>query len=604
MAGLILTTAIVAIIVVIWVSEPARMAAEVEKQAGRSIERGVALFDNYCAGCHGLQGEGVAGLTPPLNVEDLWAGRDRLQFYGTLHDYLYLTTAAGHTKFGMPAWADEYGGPLRNDQIEDLVQFIVNWQGAQPEGVRLEAIPTPKVPTGEVPAPPQEADPVNGAALFANWCAACHGPGGDGTNLGPPINRAGVLAKDDDFLRIITSEGLPGTSMIDFKGRLAVQEIGDVIAFMRTWEPAQPAAPGEGNPARGATLYFGNCAPCHGLSGEGDALGPSLNLTDVLAKDDDFLRTITREGIPGTAMIDFGTRMSAQDIDDIIAFMRIWQPKARPRPGEGDAASGAQVYASTCAACHGADGEGTAIGPALNRAELLAKGDDSLRAATGEGIPGTSMLAFEDRLTDQEIKDVVAFIRSWSQGPSAEGDAVSGAQGYASTCAACHGADGEGTAIGPALNRAELLAKGDDFLRATTGEGIPGTSMLAFADRLTDQEIEDIIVFLRSWETGVQAQPSPTPEAPPTAEQPTAGGDAGRGAELYTANCAPCHGSEGQGGAVAKEPLNSAEYLEGQSDNDLRQAIGDGVGTAMPGFGGKLTAQEIADLIAFLRSKQ
>ncbi len=500
-AGLIITMAIMVIIVVVWVREPGRIANEAERQKARSIERGAVLFGGYCAGCHGLRGEGVAGLTPPLNVEDLWAGRADIQFYGTLHDYLYLTSAAGHTKFGMPAWADDYGGPLRGDQIEDLVRFIMNWQGPQPEGVRPEATPTPEgAPAEEVVAPPREADPVNGAALFANWCAACHGPGGDGTNLGPPINRAGVLAKDDDFLSIITSEGIPGTSMIDFKKRLTAQEIEDVIAFMRTWEPRQPAAPGEGDPARGTTLYIGNCAPCHGSNGEGDALGPPLNLTDVLVKDDDFLRTITREGIPGTAMIDFGTRMNAQDIDDVIAFMRTWQPKARPRLGEGDAENGAKVYASSCAACHGSEGEGTAIGPGLNRAELLAKGDDFLSVTTREGISGTSMVAFEDRLNDQEIEDIIAFIRSWSQGPPVDGDVGNGAKVYASSCAACHGSDGEGTAIGPALNRAELLAKGDDFLRVITREGISGTSMVAFEDRLTDQEIEDIIAFFRNWQ--------------------------------------------------------------------------------------------------------
>jgi cytochrome c2 len=66
------------------------------------------------------------------------------------------------------------------------------------------------------------------------------------------------------------------------------------------------------------------------------------------------------------------------------------------------------------------------------------------------------------------------------------------------SCTACRGFEEEGTAIGPALNRAELLAKEDDFLRATVCEGISGTSMLAFEDRLTDQEIVDVIAFLRA----------------------------------------------------------------------------------------------------------
>ena len=66
------------------------------------------------------------------------------------------------------------------------------------------------------------------------------------------------------------------------------------------------------------------------------------------------------------------------------------------------------------------------------------------------------------------------------------------------SCTACRGFEGEGTTIGPALNRAEPLAKEDDFLRATVREGIAGTSMLAFEDRLTDQEIVDVIAFLQA----------------------------------------------------------------------------------------------------------
>ena len=64
--GLILTIATMIVIGVIWVNEPARIAAEAERQEARSIERGALLFADYCAGCHGLRGEGVPGLTPPL----------------------------------------------------------------------------------------------------------------------------------------------------------------------------------------------------------------------------------------------------------------------------------------------------------------------------------------------------------------------------------------------------------------------------------------------------------------------------------------------------------------------------------------------------------
>ncbi len=157
------------------------------------------------------------------------------------------------------------------------------------------------------------------------------------------------------------------------------------------------------------------------------------------------------------------------------------------------------------------------------------------------------------------------------------------------------------------MNSQDYLSSHDDeYIYRSIAEGVSGTGMVALSQQkggpLTDEEIERLVAFIRGWETGAQAQPTPAPEATPTAELPTAEGDAARGAELYAANCAPCHGSEGQGGAVAKEPLNSAEFLDSQSDDDLRKATSDGVGTAMPGFGGTLTAQEIADIIAFFRS--
>lgn len=69
--------------------------------------------------------------------------------------------------------------------------------------------------------------------------------------------------------------------------------------------------------------------------------------------------------------------------------------------------------------------------------------------------------------------------------------------------------------------------------------------------------------------------------------------------------CAACHGDQGQGTAIAKEPLNSPEFLKSRSDDDLRQATADGIpDTAMPSYSDKLSTVDIADIIAFFRSWQ
>ena len=94
------------------------------------------------------------------------------------------------------------------------------------------------------------------------------------------------------------------------------------------------------------------------------------------------------------------------------------EPVASPEPGgeeapaAGDATNGATVYAQNCAACHGENAEGGAVGPTLISAELQAQDDDFYREVILNGREGTSMPAWEGRLSTQEIEDVIAFVRS------------------------------------------------------------------------------------------------------------------------------------------------------------------------------------------------
>jgi len=235
----IATVAVIALLLVVFLNEESRMAEETLAQQGRLIARGARLYDDYCAGCHGKRGEGLAGIYPPLNVPDLWAGREDLAFYGTLHDYISLNISAGHPAQRMPSWADEFGGPLRNDQVEDLTQFVMNWMGEQPAGVRGEVLPTPTAPAGE-PTPAGPAGPVGegdadrGAQIFATSCANCHGLDAAGGALGPTLISPEVAANDDDFFRATIIDGRPGTAMPPWGSVLKAQDIEDVIAWLRS----------------------------------------------------------------------------------------------------------------------------------------------------------------------------------------------------------------------------------------------------------------------------------------------------------------------------------------------------------------------------------
>jgi len=96
---------------------------------------------------------------------------------------------------------------------------------------------------------------------------------------------------------------------------------------------------------------------------------------------------------------------------------------------------------------------------------------------------------------------------------------------------------------------------------------------------------------------------SPTEGPAPTEAAPVAG-DATRGATLYANHCAVCHGDQGQGAGLAKEPLNSAEFLDSHNDDGLRQAIIEGVPNEMPPYQHRLSTDDVTDIITLIRSWQ
>lgn len=77
------------------------------------------------------------------------------------------------------------------------------------------------------------------------------------------------------------------------------------------------------------------------------------------------------------------------------------------------------------------------------------------------------------------------------------------------------------------------------------------------------------------------------------------------GADTYKAKCAMCHGADGKGdtsmGKMMKiRDLGSAE-VQSQSDADLTNIITNGKGK-MPKYDGKLTADQIKDVVKYIRT--
>lgn len=77
------------------------------------------------------------------------------------------------------------------------------------------------------------------------------------------------------------------------------------------------------------------------------------------------------------------------------------------------------------------------------------------------------------------------------------------------------------------------------------------------------------------------------------------------GRSLFAKNCAPCHGSEGEGDVGPS--LNDKQFLSTTSDNTIFSLISSGVpGTEMPAWnqshGGPLTDEDVSQLVAFVRA--
>lgn len=199
-----------------------------------------------------------------------------------------------------------------------------------------------------------------------------------------------------------------------------------------------------GNSDNGAKLYERNCAVCHGDKGQGRGgpmgwfsggggevsglIGNQLNNQTFLSTaTDDFLSKTIMNGRPGRAMVAWKGRLKDSEVEDVIAFLRTWQKSPSvsldPNPVWGDPAAGKELFAGSCASCHGKKGEGTEFGPALNNQGFLdAASDDFILQTIKRGRQGTVMRSFlqgnNDAVVELEpyqLNNIVAFIRTWDK---------------------------------------------------------------------------------------------------------------------------------------------------------------------------------------------
>lgn len=215
--------------------------------------------------------------------------------------------------------------------------------------------------------------------------------------------------------------------------------------------------------------------------------------------------------------------------------------------------------------------------------------------------------------------------------PGGQGDAARGRAVYDANCAVCHGAAGDGRGMAAHMLRTKprdfsrgvfkfrstpsgKLPTDADLIR-TIRAGLLGSAMVA-QDHLTDQEVLDVIAFLKTFSPRFAEEPRPTPITIPP-PPPLTEALLNRGRQLFRdMRCPECHGLEGRGDGPSAErmrddlgqPLRPADltrrpFKGGSRPEDLFRTLATGIGgTPMPSFEEAMDPPEIWAVVSHVLS--
>jgi putative heme-binding domain-containing protein len=230
------------------------------------------------------------------------------------------------------------------------------------------------------PAHPGEyapADIAYGSRLYDAQCTTCHGATGDG--VGGVDLRSGKFRNavtDQDLVRVVTT-GVPGTGMLAFK--FDQSELAGILAYLRNMNSFDRGSVKAGDAGRGQTTFDGkgSCARCHRVGAQGSRVAPDLSDIGATRSAGSLLRSLT---------------------DPTNQMMPINRP-VRAVTRDGTVINGRRLNEDTYTVQLLDDQE-----------KLVSFTKADLREYTILTV--SPMPSFRDRLTQDELADVVAYLLS------------------------------------------------------------------------------------------------------------------------------------------------------------------------------------------------
>lgn len=235
-----------------------------------------------------------------------------------------------------------------------------------------------------------------GRTLYGQACTACHGANGGAGEIGPAIVLSTATnlrgESDDAAILDIVRQGIPGTPMPAFAGKLTDDDILKLGAYIHSLRGTAIDSPLPGDPAYGEAVFWGKgqCGDCHMVSGRGGVLGPDLTNIASVRKS--------------AAIIDALTKPQHHIVGDGGVHMPLLPPMDTYDPVHVVTASGRIIDGVLL----NQDGYSLQIMGTDNKLHLLDRA--GLREVTIKS--GSSMMPtdYDKRLSPDEFRNLLAFL--------------------------------------------------------------------------------------------------------------------------------------------------------------------------------------------------